>query len=140
MESGGGWRNGAERLAPAYRTEAARHAEKLAPVIAEVRAAGASSLRQIAARLNQRGIRTAQGAAWLPMQVKRVIERASRWHCGAGNVVRTATSCAPQLFALSGCSLSTRRRRSAAVHSPHTRHAAMMLKAANDNTPAWAPL
>ena len=32
-------RNGAERLAPAYRTEAARRAEKLAPVIAEVRAA-----------------------------------------------------------------------------------------------------
>src|SRR3954463_7244670 len=33
-------RNGAERLAPAYRTEAARRAEKLAPVIAEVRGPG----------------------------------------------------------------------------------------------------
>jgi len=69
-------RNGAERLAPAYRTEAARRAEKLAPVIAEVRAAGASSLRQIAAGLNQRGSRTAQGGAWSAMQVKRVLERA----------------------------------------------------------------
>ena len=67
-------RNGAERLAPAYRTEAARRAEKLAPVIAEVRAAGASSLRQIAAGLNQRGIPTARGGAWSAVQVKRVLE------------------------------------------------------------------
>jgi DNA invertase Pin-like site-specific DNA recombinase len=69
-------RNGAERLAPAYRTEAARRAIELAPVIAEVRAAGALSLRQIAAGLNQRGSRTAQGGAWSAMQVKRVLERA----------------------------------------------------------------
>src|SRR3954465_10662852 len=39
-------RNGAERLAPVYRAEAARRSAELAPVIAEVRAAGASSLRQ----------------------------------------------------------------------------------------------
>ena len=69
-------RNGAERLAPAYRAEAARRAAELAPVIAEVRAAGAFSLRQIAAGLNQRGIPTARGGAWSAMQVKRVLERA----------------------------------------------------------------
>jgi DNA invertase Pin-like site-specific DNA recombinase len=68
-------RNGAERLAPAYRAEAIVRAAEVVPVIAQIRAAGASSLRQIAAGLNQRGIPTAQGRAWSPMQVKRVIER-----------------------------------------------------------------
>jgi DNA invertase Pin-like site-specific DNA recombinase len=68
-------RNGAERLAPTYRAEAVRRAGELTPVIEEVRAAGASSLRQIAAGLNQRSILAAQGGAWSPMQVKRVLER-----------------------------------------------------------------
>src|SRR3954454_460365 len=68
-------RNGAERLAPAYRAEAARRAVGLAPVIEEVRAAGASSLRQIAAGLNERGIPTTQGGMWSAVQVKRVLER-----------------------------------------------------------------
>ena len=75
-EASGLGRNGAERLAPAYRTEAARRAEKLAPVIAEVRAAGALSLRQIAAGLNQRNVPATQGGAWSAMQVRRVLERA----------------------------------------------------------------
>src|SRR4051794_19967806 len=54
-------RNGAERLAPAYKTEAAARAAALAPVIEEVRAAGACSLRQIAAGVNQRGLPAAGG-------------------------------------------------------------------------------
>jgi len=41
-----------------------------------VQAAGASSLRQIAAGLNQRGIPTAQGGAWSVVQAKRMLERA----------------------------------------------------------------
>ncbi|ACL62803.1 recombinase family protein [Methylobacterium nodulans] len=44
--------------------------------IAYVRASGASSFRQIAAGLNQRGIQTAQGGTWTAMQVKWVLERA----------------------------------------------------------------
>jgi DNA invertase Pin-like site-specific DNA recombinase len=68
-------RNGAERLAPAYRAEAVERAQALAPVVAEVRAGGASSLRAIAAGLNTRGITTAQGKPWSAMQVKRVLER-----------------------------------------------------------------
>jgi DNA invertase Pin-like site-specific DNA recombinase len=67
--------NGAERLAPAYRAEAARRAAELTPTIEAIRAAGASSLRQIAAGLNQGGIPTAQGGAWSAVQVKRVLER-----------------------------------------------------------------
>lgn len=69
-------RNGAERLAPAYKAEATRRADELAPIIKEVRVAGASSLRQIAAGLNGRGIPTARGGAWTAVQVRRVLERA----------------------------------------------------------------
>jgi DNA invertase Pin-like site-specific DNA recombinase len=68
-------RNGAERLAPAYKAEGQTRAVELAPIIKEVRAAGASSLRQIAVGLNQRGIPAARGGAWSAVQVKRVLER-----------------------------------------------------------------
>jgi DNA invertase Pin-like site-specific DNA recombinase len=70
-------RHGADHLAPALRAQALERAQVLAPVVAEIRAAGASSLRAIAAELNARGIVTAQGKAWSAMQVKRVLERTS---------------------------------------------------------------
>jgi DNA invertase Pin-like site-specific DNA recombinase len=69
-------RYGADHLAPALRAQAVERAKGLAPVVAEIQAAGASSLRAIAAELNARGIVTAQGKAWSAMQVKRVLERA----------------------------------------------------------------
>jgi DNA invertase Pin-like site-specific DNA recombinase len=59
-------RNGAERLAPAYRAEAVERALALAPVVAKIRASGASTLREIVAGLNARGILTAQGGSGLP--------------------------------------------------------------------------
>ena len=68
-------RHGAERLAPAYRAQAEERAKALAPIIAEIRAAGASSLREIAAGLNERGIKTPNGGTWSAMQVKRILER-----------------------------------------------------------------
>jgi hypothetical protein len=34
-------------------------------------------MRQIAAGLNERGIRTAQGGEWTAVQVKRVLDRAA---------------------------------------------------------------
>ena len=50
----------------------------LAPIIADIQATGASSLRQIAAGLNARGIPTARGSQqWSAVQVKRVLDRAS---------------------------------------------------------------
>jgi DNA invertase Pin-like site-specific DNA recombinase len=52
---------------------AAQRTADLAPVIADLRAAGATSLAQIAAGLNQRGISTARGGEWSPVQVMRVI-------------------------------------------------------------------
>src|SRR4051812_36231855 len=49
----------------------------LRPIIADVQASGASSLRQIAARLNQRGIPTARGGMWSAVQVKRALDLTS---------------------------------------------------------------
>ncbi|MGF9764610.1 recombinase family protein [Microvirga sp. 0TCS3.31] len=60
----------------AVRTRIAkRRASDLAPVIAELQASGASSLRQIAAGLNARGVRTARSGEWSAVQVARVLER-----------------------------------------------------------------
>ena len=54
---------------------AAERASDIGPVIAELQAAGATSLRAIAAGLNERGIPTARGGTWTATQVMRVIER-----------------------------------------------------------------
>ena len=57
----------------AERTKA--RAADLAPIIAELQAAGATSLRAIAAGLNARGIPTARGTGtWSAVQVARVLE------------------------------------------------------------------
>jgi DNA invertase Pin-like site-specific DNA recombinase len=66
-------RNGADRLAPAYRAEAIERARQLAPVLAELRAAGMSA-RQMAAELTARGIPTPDGGRW--QAVIRMIGRA----------------------------------------------------------------
>jgi Recombinase len=56
--------------------KANNRASDLLPIIEELRAAGALSLRQIAAELNAKGIKTVRGRAWSAVQVKRVLERA----------------------------------------------------------------
>jgi hypothetical protein len=66
---------GGQVAALGYGQPAVERAQALAPVVAEIRAAGAVSLRAIAAGLNARGIATAEGKAWSAMQVKRVLER-----------------------------------------------------------------
>jgi DNA invertase Pin-like site-specific DNA recombinase len=53
----------------------AAEAADLAPVIAELQAAGATSLRAIAAGSNERGIPTARSGAWNATQVMRVLAR-----------------------------------------------------------------
>lgn len=55
---------------------AGERAADLSPIIADLRAGGASSLRQIAAGLNRRAIPAARGGPWSAVQVKRVLERA----------------------------------------------------------------
>jgi DNA invertase Pin-like site-specific DNA recombinase len=65
--------------APASRAvrtaKADKRAADLAPIIADVKAAGATSLREIAAALNSRGIPTARGGTWSAVQVQRAVAR-----------------------------------------------------------------
>lgn len=64
----------AARAAVKARTDA--RAADLAPVIAELNAAGVTSLADLARALTERGIPTARGAAeWSAVQVSRVVER-----------------------------------------------------------------
>ena len=56
------------------RQEGARgRAADLAPTIADIRAKGATSLREIARGLNERSIPTARGGTWSAVQVQRVL-------------------------------------------------------------------
>ncbi len=58
--------------------KARERAGDLAPVIRELREGGATTLTAIAAGLNARGISTARGGAWAPVQVARVLKAASQ--------------------------------------------------------------
>jgi hypothetical protein len=68
-------KEGAKASVAARIAKANNRASDLLPIIEELRAAGAVSLRQIAAGLNAKGIRTARGGEWSAVQVKRVLER-----------------------------------------------------------------
>jgi DNA invertase Pin-like site-specific DNA recombinase len=59
----------------ALQARADAKAADLAPVIKELQAAGKTSLRAIAAGLNEQGIPTARGGEWSSAQVMRVLER-----------------------------------------------------------------
>lgn len=52
-------------------------AANVLPVIASIRAAGATSLRAIAAELNARRIETARGGTWSAVHVQRILKRVS---------------------------------------------------------------
>ena len=52
-----------------------RHAANVLPVIDEIRRGGAASLRQVAAALTARGVRTPRGGAWTAAAVKNVVDR-----------------------------------------------------------------
>ena len=57
--------------------KSAARATDIAPIIADLKASGTVSLRQIAANLNERGIPTARGGQWSAVQVQRVMNRAN---------------------------------------------------------------
>ena len=59
----------------AHKAEADAHTDNVAPAIREAQAAGAKSLRQIAAALNGRGIPTARGGRWEAQTVANVLKR-----------------------------------------------------------------
>src|SRR5262249_40221905 len=67
-------RNGADRLAPAYRAEAMERARQLRPILAEMKRAGLSA-RKMAAHMTARGISTPTGAAWHAQTVIRMLDR-----------------------------------------------------------------
>jgi DNA invertase Pin-like site-specific DNA recombinase len=58
------------------KTLADRHAAKVLPIIREMQRTGATSLHQIAAALNARGISTARGGQWYAKSVSNVLARA----------------------------------------------------------------
>jgi hypothetical protein len=58
------------------RAAANRFAVNVVPVIRQIRASGATSLRAIAAALNARGVATARGGQWNATQVMSVLRRA----------------------------------------------------------------
>jgi DNA invertase Pin-like site-specific DNA recombinase len=66
---------GAKASAVKRGMKAANRASDLLPVIRSAQANGASSLRQIADLLNNRGIKTARGGEWSAVQVQRVLRR-----------------------------------------------------------------
>ena len=55
--------------------QADQTARTVGPVIDQIRATGITTLDGIASALNARGIKTARGFEWRPMQVRRVIRR-----------------------------------------------------------------
>jgi hypothetical protein len=58
-----------------HQEQAKRRAADLAPIIAEIRASGATSLGQITDALNARGIPAARGGAWSKTPVARLLKR-----------------------------------------------------------------
>jgi DNA invertase Pin-like site-specific DNA recombinase len=59
----------------AVKENAARFAEDLKPVVDDIREAGHTSIRAIAAELNKRGIRTARDRQWHPTSAARLLQR-----------------------------------------------------------------
>jgi DNA invertase Pin-like site-specific DNA recombinase len=60
----------------AVTTEAERFAANVLPIIREAQKAGATTLREIAAALNARGVATARGGQWHAKSVSNILERA----------------------------------------------------------------
>jgi DNA invertase Pin-like site-specific DNA recombinase len=60
----------------AVTAEADRFAANVLPIIREAQKAGATSLREIAAALNARGVATARGRQWHAKSVSNILERA----------------------------------------------------------------
>jgi hypothetical protein len=66
---------GAKASVAARIAKANNRTSDLLPIIEELKAAGAVSLRQIAAGLNDKGIKAAWGREWSAVQVQRVMGR-----------------------------------------------------------------
>ena len=63
--------------AKARQANAEARSSDLAPILAELRAEGVTTLAALADALNDRGIPAARGGAWSPMQVSRIMKAAA---------------------------------------------------------------
>jgi len=76
----------AKRGTAAVKANARRFAANVRPIIDEIMRAGATSHNAIAAKLNERNVRTARGGVWTHVQVgpsctlSRATAQASPWH------------------------------------------------------------
>ena len=68
-------RQAARKGAAVNKARALAHAENVLPVVEQIRAGGAS-LRQIAAELNARGIKTVRGGKWYATTVRNIVDLA----------------------------------------------------------------
>ena len=66
---------GGASLRTAIARNADRHAQDLAPVVVDIRSAGATSLRAIADELNARGMLTRRGGRWHVSTVMNLLDR-----------------------------------------------------------------
>ena len=66
---------GGAPLRAAIARNADRHAQDLAPVVEDIRSAGATSLRAIAGELNARGMLTRRGGRWHVSTVMNLLDR-----------------------------------------------------------------
>jgi hypothetical protein len=74
-------RRGRNRSCANAAANADAHARDLAPVLADLRAGGATSLRAIAAALNARGMRTRRGGRWHVSTVANLLDRIGEARC-----------------------------------------------------------
>jgi len=80
------------------RDNADAFARDLAPVVAAIRADGATSLRAVAAALEARGIRTRRGGRWRTSNVADLLARLERLRARAGeDALRRAGPCGPEM-------------------------------------------
>jgi DNA invertase Pin-like site-specific DNA recombinase len=63
------------RAHAANKAEADRFAANVKPIIEQIKAGGATSLRAIARALDARGVPTARGGSWTPVQVSAIVQR-----------------------------------------------------------------
>jgi hypothetical protein len=76
---------GSAGLWAAVAANADRHAQDLAPVVADIHASGAASLRAIAGELNDRGMLTRRGGRWHVSTVMNLLERLGLQEAGCAS-------------------------------------------------------
>jgi Recombinase len=67
-----------ERMREARKAQAAQFAANILPIVRDIQAAGHNSLNAVAGQLNARNVPTAYGGQWRHVQVRQIMERASR--------------------------------------------------------------